>query len=262
MDRSITSSETFVGTPGYASPEVILGQAHSFSADYWALGSILYEFLVGEPPFHGNSPAEIFQKTIKGHYDEENIEDFSPEVQDLIRKLLCLDPYKRLGASSIDEIKNHPWFKGINWEHIEDIELPFIPELKDKTDTSYFIPPDINIEKEIGKDILDDIEISSHQSDMETEMKQFSSVGLKQLEDKTKNDAKDIRKKKHLSIDVSDQYIQELEENHKKSRRKRRKTPRKSLSPRAYSINNNNSNSNSNSKFRNCFTTDNTDSSD
>lgn len=258
MDRSITSSETFVGTPGYASPEVVLGQSHTFTADYWALGSILYEFLVGEPPFFGDSPAEIFQNTIKGHYDEENIKEFSPEVQDLIRKLLCLDPSKRIGASSIEEIKNHPWFKGIDWEHIEDISLPFIPELNGKTDTSYFIPPDEDISKEIGEDILDDIKICNNKSSMENEMKQFSSVGLKQLEDKTKRDAKDLRKKKHLSIDVSEEFLQNLEENHASTRRKRRNTPRKSLSPRAFCQANFNSPQN-----QNCFTTDNnTDLSD
>ncbi|KAH0787482.1 AGC family protein kinase [Histomonas meleagridis] len=250
VDRSITTNNTFVGTPGYAAPEMILGQSHTFTADYWSLGSILYEFLVGEPPFPGDSSTEIFQKTLKGHYNEENLSEFSDEVQDLIHKLLCLDPNKRIGSKSIDEIKSHKWFESIRWDKMEELELPFIPELKDRFDTSYFIPPNQNIVDEIDEDILEDIQLDydDNYNDVD-DLKLFESVGIKQLEDKTNKDALDIRKRKHLSIDVPENLLKDLEEN-QFQRRKHRMVPRSSLSPKKFAeINCFNNNSESKTDF-------------
>lgn len=72
-------------------------------------------------------------------YNEGYGEDcISPEAVDLINKFLTLDHTKRLGANSTQEIKDHPFFKGINWETLRTQKAPIIPQQKDATDTSNF----------------------------------------------------------------------------------------------------------------------------
>ncbi|KAK8849244.1 Microtubule-associated serine/threonine-protein kinase 2, partial [Tritrichomonas musculus] len=118
-DNSSSSAVSLPGTPDYIAPEIILQQSHSFTADYWSLGCIIYELLTGIPPFHGDTPEITFANILKGVYDESALlsDDVSEEAVDLIRRLLTRDPKKRLGWQSIDEIKEHPWFKNakIDW---------------------------------------------------------------------------------------------------------------------------------------------------
>ncbi|OHT06487.1 hypothetical protein TRFO_25518 [Tritrichomonas foetus] len=138
MSGSGGKSTGIAGTPDYIAPEVILQQPHTFTADYWSLGCIIYELLTGVPPFHCETPEDTFAMVLKGVYDESELEGHSPEVRDLIRRLLCRDPKKRLGSQSIDEIKNHPWFKGIDWNNLLEMKPPFVPQLENEEDTSYF----------------------------------------------------------------------------------------------------------------------------
>jgi serine/threonine protein kinase len=133
VDRSdISQTASLVGTPDYVAPEIILNQPHSFSADYWSLGAMLYEFVIGMPPFHAGSIAETHQRAVIGHVRWPEGLDVSSEFRDLVGKLLAANPIVRLGHGCIDEITNHPWFAGA------PDEPPFVPQLTDRLDTAYF----------------------------------------------------------------------------------------------------------------------------
>lgn len=86
-----------VGTPDYLAPELLLGTGHGPEADWWSLGAILYEFVVGTPPFAAETPEEIFDNILDRRIEWPGQEDMSPECRDLIDKLLNPDPAQRLG---------------------------------------------------------------------------------------------------------------------------------------------------------------------
>ncbi|KAH0795373.1 AGC family protein kinase [Histomonas meleagridis] len=155
------SPERIMGTPDYIAPEIILQQSHTFTADYWSLGCILFEMLTGAPPFHRETVADTFTQILKGEYDVSELNDNSDEAKDLIAKLLNKDPAERLGASSIREIKNHPWFASIDWDNLQEQEPPFVPSLESELDTSFFEekePP----EQDFSTDIEEDIKYASN----------------------------------------------------------------------------------------------------
>lgn len=124
------------GTPDYLAPEIILGVPHGPPVDYWALGIILYEMLVGFPPFNDDTVDAIFENILDRQIlwpDGEKC--LSLEAMDLIDKLLDPDPATRMGW---DNIKLHPFFEGINWDTILESVPPFVPTLEGPNDTSYF----------------------------------------------------------------------------------------------------------------------------
>jgi len=125
-----------VGTPDYTAPEVFVTIGYEQECDWWSLGVILYEMLIGSPPFLSENPTETCLKIINCKetlcFPEEV--SISREAQDLIEKLVC-DRSTRLG---VEGIKAHPFFRGINWDTIRDGPAPFPPELKSPTDTSNF----------------------------------------------------------------------------------------------------------------------------
>eukprot|EP01091_Cochliopodium_minus_P013324 TRINITY_DN4269_c0_g1_i1.p1 TRINITY_DN4269_c0_g1~~TRINITY_DN4269_c0_g1_i1.p1 ORF type:complete len:900 (-),score=286.24 TRINITY_DN4269_c0_g1_i1:81-2591(-) len=121
-------SESVVGTPYYLAPEVLLEMKHGPEVDFFALGVVLFEFLVGVPPFQGETAEDVFEKIIINEIswpEEENI--MSPEAKDLIMKLLEPNPKLRFGAKGFQEIKDHVWFKEIDFANILKTEPPFIP---------------------------------------------------------------------------------------------------------------------------------------
>eukprot|EP00798_Chlamydomonas_sp_ICE-L_P001643 gene1643-33035_t len=127
-----------VGTPDYLAPELLLGTGHGPEVDYWALGVILYEFVVGIPPFNANTPEEIFDNILDRRIEWPDEEDMTPECQDLIDKLLTPNPYKRLGHRGAGEIKMHPWFANVDWTDLARTKAAFVPALSDETDVTYF----------------------------------------------------------------------------------------------------------------------------
>jgi len=135
----------FVGTPHYLAPEIISEQKASFAADWWAVGVIMFEMMVGSVPFSGNTPDEVFENILKNRRDCEldigyNDNQISPDAADLINGLLEHNPEKRLGTKNgAKEIKAHPFFQGTNWEGLLDEEPPFVPEpMVDPTAAIYF----------------------------------------------------------------------------------------------------------------------------
>jgi len=139
----------FVGTPDYLAPETIAGNGQDEVSDWWSLGCILFESLYGYPPFHADTPDEVFQnilaRRIDWPEDDDDVYDISDEAKDLMNRLMCSDPAERLGANKDDkfasggeEIRSHPWFAGVNWDTLRDDEASFIPAPENPEDTEYF----------------------------------------------------------------------------------------------------------------------------
>ncbi|KAM7409379.1 hypothetical protein PAMA_001045 [Pampus argenteus] len=127
------------GTPEYIAPEVILRQGYGKPVDWWAMGVILYEFLVGCAPFFGDTPEELFGQVISDEiiWPEED-EALPQEAQDLISKLLRQNPLERLGTGSAFEVKQHQFFTELDWNSLLRQKAEFIPQLESEDDTSYF----------------------------------------------------------------------------------------------------------------------------
>ncbi|KAF3919584.1 hypothetical protein ABW20_dc0103271 [Dactylellina cionopaga] len=134
------SNRKFVGTPDYLAPETINGTGQDEMSDWWSVGCILFEFLYGYPPFMADTHEKVFDNILNRRIDWPDEEDcpVSPEAKDIMNKLMCIDQEKRLGANGSEDIKNHPFFAGINWDQILHDEAFFIPAPKDIEDTEYF----------------------------------------------------------------------------------------------------------------------------
>ncbi|KAL8530249.1 hypothetical protein ACS0TY_007338 [Phlomoides rotata] len=128
-----------VGTPDYIAPEVLLKKGYGMECDWWSLGAIMFEMLVGYPPFYSDDPMSTCRKIVnwKTHLKFPDEAVLTLEAKDLISRLLC-NVNQRLGSNGADEIKAHPWFNGVDWEHIYQMEAAFIPEVKDELDTQNF----------------------------------------------------------------------------------------------------------------------------
>jgi serine/threonine protein kinase len=128
-----------VGTPDYLAPESILGTGQDSMVDWWALGVICYEFLYGIPPFNADTPDKVFENILSRRIDwHEDVVKISPEARDFMERLMTLDPEKRLGYHGAEEVKQHPFFKSINWDTLMTESPSFIPQPADMEDTDYF----------------------------------------------------------------------------------------------------------------------------
>ena len=143
-NKILLLNQLFVGTPEYVSPEVL---EHNYpligpSIDIWAFGIMIYLFFTGSTPFKAKEESEILEKIKNVNYTFEGT-DIPKDAQDLISKILIKDPTKRIGYNSSDyeEIKNHPFFKDINFNNFEYEDPPMSDEIKGKLfQFGYFIP--------------------------------------------------------------------------------------------------------------------------
>jgi serine/threonine kinase 38 len=128
-----------VGTPDYIAPEVFSRTGYSETVDWWSIGVILYEMLVGYPPFYAEKPADICHKILswQKYFTIPRDARLSSQAADLIRRLVCEAPI-RLGSGGAQEIKSHPFFNGVDWNNIRNSTAPYIPSLASEVDTSNF----------------------------------------------------------------------------------------------------------------------------
>lgn len=129
-----------VGTPDYIAPEIFIHKGYGQECDWWSLGAIMFECLIGWPPFCSETPHETYRKIMSWQETLQIPDDIhlSPEAEDLIRRLLT-KAENRLGRyGGADELKQHPFFRGVDWDTIRKVDAPFIPKLRSITDTRFF----------------------------------------------------------------------------------------------------------------------------
>lgn len=129
-----------VGTPDYIAPEIFSGQGYDFGCDWWSVGTIMFECLIGWPPFCAEEPHDTYRKIVDWprnlHFPPD--QQLGPEAEDFIKRLIC-DAEHRLGRiGGAHEIKQHPFFRGVQWDGLRRIRAPFEPKLQSNIDTQYF----------------------------------------------------------------------------------------------------------------------------
>ncbi|XP_067426601.1 microtubule-associated serine/threonine-protein kinase 2-like [Thunnus thynnus] len=166
--REFTDKEV-AGTAIYIAPETILKRGYGKPVDWWALGIILYEFLVGEPPFNGDTFNDLFNQVVDDDISWPEGEKAPPtDAQDLISLLLRKNAIIRLGTGGAVEVKAHPFFQGLDWNNLLSQEPLFVPKLKTEEDTSYF---------DSRSDLCSDDEHSDDESPVE--LPDFCSVAFR-----------------------------------------------------------------------------------
>ena len=137
---------TMCGTPGYMAPEIILNKGYGLSVDWWAFGIVLYEMICGIDPFSDEEPLKIYENILTGKIKFSS--DFDDKSKSLIKHLLEPDLSKRYGnlKNGVDDIKNHAFFRSMNWDKLlrQEIEPSFIPKIKDNDLKYYNVYPDID----------------------------------------------------------------------------------------------------------------------
>jgi len=172
VNPSIDENHRVVGTPDYLSPEALLGIGHGKPVDWWALGTILFEFLTGVPPFNDETPEQIFQNILNRDIPWPKIPDeMSYVAHDLISKLFALNPNERLGVNGAHEIKSHPFFNDIDWVTLRSQPTPFVPRVVDNEDTTYFL------DRRDKHPSSEDLALKSHSDVAKSDVENSSGTG-------------------------------------------------------------------------------------
>ncbi|XP_014185289.1 serine/threonine-protein kinase N2 isoform X3 [Haplochromis burtoni] len=133
-------TSTFCGTPEFLAPEVLTDDNYTRAVDWWGMGVLIYEMLVGESPFPGEDEEEVFDSIVND--DVQYPTCIPPNAVAIIQKLLKKNPLKRLGGGERDanEVKGEKFFETIDWEALlaKKVTPPFLPSIKEPTDVSNF----------------------------------------------------------------------------------------------------------------------------
>jgi len=153
-----TMSYSTVGTSNYMAPEILLEQGYGPEIDWWSVGVILYECIVGYAPFSCEDTTETcimileFQSTLDFPDDPQ----ISNEARDIIKNCLLVEQKERIGY---EDIVSHPWFTGMDFSTVRQSQAPWIPEVQDETDTIHFDEfEDDNANYFFGDDYADDFD--------------------------------------------------------------------------------------------------------
>ena len=124
-----------VGTPDYIAPEVFGQDGYGEEADWWSIGVMFFEMVVGYPPFFSENPSDTCKKIVKWkqYFQIPDDANLSYEAKSLIKRMVASHE-NRLGVNGVDEITKHPFFKGVDWDNIRNTRAPFIPDIKNDWD--------------------------------------------------------------------------------------------------------------------------------
>eukprot|EP00123_Amoebidium_parasiticum_P011289 comp20628_c1_seq1/m.26682 comp20628_c1_seq1/g.26682 ORF comp20628_c1_seq1/g.26682 comp20628_c1_seq1/m.26682 type:complete len:439 (-) comp20628_c1_seq1:259-1575(-) len=124
-------TNTFCGTIEYMAPEILTRQGHGRAVDWWSLGALMYDILVGQPPFASNNRKKTMEKILRGKLNLPHY--LTDDAKNLLTRLLKRNPLQRLGAgpTDVEELKQHPFFADINWDDLyhRRIKSPIRPEV-------------------------------------------------------------------------------------------------------------------------------------
>ncbi|KAL7716844.1 non-specific serine/threonine protein kinase [Entamoeba marina] len=186
-------------TPDYVAPESVKELYYCQASDYFSLGCMVYEMLVGTPPFNSNTVEEIFEKIEKGSFIWPSDIDISDCCKDFVSKLLTKDPSNRLGAKGAQEVKNHEWLSNVSFDSLlsESRDDIFVPELVNDTDTGYF-------------NIMNSLSDGGSKDDMSVvyaDFTTFNCVGADQLLDQNMEIVERTRSAVNLPDDCDDNML-------------------------------------------------------
>ncbi|KAF2862854.1 Serine/threonine-protein kinase [Piedraia hortae CBS 480.64] len=129
-----------VGTPDYIAPEIFSGKGYDFGCDWWSVGTIMFECMIGWPPFCADDPKITYCKIVEWprYLQFPPDQPLGADAENFMRSLMC-EPQDRLGRTyGAQEIKAHPFFRGVDWTALRKIRAPFEPKLQSNIDTQYF----------------------------------------------------------------------------------------------------------------------------
>ena len=124
--RSRQLAYSTVGTPDYIAPEVFGQHGYDETVDWWSIGVILFEMLVGYPPFFSDEPSITCQKILhwKKTFSIPPEANLSPAATDILKRMIT-DADNRLGRNGAEEIKSHPFFDGVDWNTLRNLTAPY-----------------------------------------------------------------------------------------------------------------------------------------
>ncbi|CAD8109445.1 unnamed protein product [Paramecium sonneborni] len=209
--KQSNETKTIVGTPDYISPEIIKGvSSDNYSTDYWSLGVIMYEMLVGVPPFNDTTVDRLFDNILNLRMEWPQIGDeedcISQNAADLIKKLMDPDFTKRIGHLNIQEIKDHPFFNGIDWNYIRKMPGLIVPRM---VMTGNEKPNSDKIDAFLKNMNKQDDKYQKIAQNIKKELQNFERIDL--LQQKSVEEAQIKKKKQLLQIKDIEQQISKFQ---------------------------------------------------